>query len=88
MEPLFRRTRLTKREVSRILENFIDGKGDRWDWDDFVSGLSLEDDYLEKIRTRCDGLSEEFPPDKPGEYCNEQGREVIRGYIRELRNST
>ncbi len=36
-----------------------------------------------KLSNRA-GLSEEFPPNAPNEYCNEQGRDVIRGFIREM----
>ncbi len=78
---------LARQEVAHILQDFLDGTGGKWDWDDFTSAMSLEDPYLEKIRTRCLLLDREFPPAKRGEYCNEQGLEVIRGYIRELTKS-
>jgi hypothetical protein len=80
--------KLTKQEIAQILEDFLEGKGSSWAWDDFISGMSFEDKHLEDIRLRCDGLSGEFPPDRQGEYCNEQGRAVIRDYIEQLRNSS
>jgi hypothetical protein len=76
--------KLSRDEIAQILENFLQGKGNPWDWDDFTSGMSLEDSHLEEIRIRCSGLSEEFPPDRPYEYCNEKGRDIIRIYIRQL----
>jgi hypothetical protein len=79
--------RLTREEVARILQNFLDGNGSPWDWDDVTSGMSFENSYLEDIRVRCAGLGEEFPPAKATEYCSEQGLEVIRAYIRELTKS-
>jgi hypothetical protein len=42
------------------------------------------DEFLEGIRMRCAGLGQEFPPNNPDEYCNEQGRDVIRDYMRQL----
>lgn len=77
--------KLSNQEVAQILEDFLEGKGSRWAWDDFTLGMSFEDKNLEEIRSRCVGLSQEFPPDNPNEFCNEQGRNVIRGYVKQLR---
>jgi hypothetical protein len=77
--------KLSNQEVAQVLEDFLDGKGTRWAWDDFTLGMSFEDKHLEDIRIRCVGLSQEFPPNNLNEYCNEQGRNVIRGYIIQLR---
>jgi hypothetical protein len=74
-------------QVAKILQNFLRGAGGKWDWDDFASAMSFEDPYLERIRTRCILLDREFPPARLGEYCNEQGLEVVRTYVRELTKS-
>ncbi|HEY2168427.1 MAG TPA: hypothetical protein VGJ30_02290 [Candidatus Angelobacter sp.] len=76
---------LSNQEVAQILEDFLDGKGSQWAWDDFTLGMSFEDKHLEEIRIRGMGLSQEFPPSNPNEYCNEQGRKVIRDYATQLR---
>lgn len=86
MTAYMRKYKLTYEEVAQVLENFIEGKGGPWAWDGFTLGMSFDDNYLEDIRKRCVGLSEEFPPQNPHEYCNEQGRGVIRGFIAELRS--
>ena len=80
--------RLSRQEVAQILEDFLEGRGSRWAWDDFTLGMSFEDKYLEEIRKRSVRLSKEFPPDKPGEYCNEQGLAVLRSFIQDLRGLT
>ena len=80
--------KLSGQEVADILEGFLEGRGGPWAWDDFISGTPFEDKQLEEIRKRCDGLGEEFPPANPGEYCNEQGRDVIRTYIKRLKRSS
>jgi len=77
--------RLSNQEVAQILEDFLEGRGSQWAWDDFTLGMSFDDKGLEDIRIRCVGLSKEFPPNNSSEYCNEQGREVLRGYIKQLR---
>jgi hypothetical protein len=77
---------MSNREVAKILEDFLEGTGNPPAWDGFTLGMSFEDERLEQIRIRCAGLSQEFPPNAPNEYCDEQGRDVIRGFIRELRS--
>jgi hypothetical protein len=78
---------LGRLEVAQILENFLQGAGGPWDWDDFISVGNVADDRLKQIQRHVNLLSDEFPPEKPGEYCNEQGRDVIRRYIAELRRA-
>jgi len=73
-------------EVAQILENFLEGTGGPWDWDDFISVGDVADERLRQIQQHVNLLSEEFPPEKPGEFCNQQGRDVIRSYIVELRS--
>ena len=72
-------------EVAQILEDFLEGKGSRWGWDDYISGMSFEDKRHEEIRIRSASLDQEFPSANPNEYCNEQGRSVLRDYIKQLR---
>ena len=79
------RKTLEKLEVAQILEDFLEGTGGPWAWDDFLSVTAVADERLEQIQRHCNLLSEEFPPEKPGEYCSAQGREIIRRYIEELR---
>ena len=78
---------LGKLDVAQILENFLEGTGGGWDWDDFISVGKVADERLKQIQRHVNLLSHEFPPEKADEYCNEQGRDVIRGYIAELRRS-
>ena len=76
--------KLSSLEVAKILQDFLDGTGDAHLWDKFTHGMSLEDRHLDAIRIRCAGLSEAFPAIEFGHYCNDQGFEVIRPYIRAL----
>jgi hypothetical protein len=74
MTPWIKKYKLSKQEVAKILEDVLEGTGARWDWDDFTQGMTLEDPYLDQIGSRCSNLSEEFPPERPNECCNERGR--------------
>lgn len=54
------------------------------DWDDFIADPA-SDPEVERIRLHCLTLPQEFPPAEPNEYCNQQGIEVLHGYVRRLR---
>jgi hypothetical protein len=77
----------TPAQVAKFLEDFLNSTGPKWEWDDFLS-TPLADAELEKIRKRCQKLDLEFPPAKPGDWCNEQGLAVVRSYVEQLRAST
>jgi len=76
---------LTREQVTKILEDFLDGTGGDWDWEAFTEGGVLSDSRLEEIRLRSLGLPTEFPPATRHEYANAKGRQVLRDYILELR---
>ena len=86
MSPYLKKYKLSNQEEARILEDFLQGEGRPSAWDGFTLGMSLDNKLQEEIRIRCLRLSEEFPPDNSNEYCNEQGRTVIRDYITQLRS--
>ena len=50
--PFNRPIRRTPDDVVLYLRNFIEGTGDKWDWDDFVS-IKIDDPRLEDIRARA-----------------------------------
>ncbi len=74
---------LTATDVRRILVSFLDGSSGPWDWDDFTS-IPVADPTLDSIRERCAGLWQEFPPERPNEYCSDAGADVIQQFIRQL----
>jgi len=74
----------TAAEVADTLERFVQGTSNEWEWDDFLTH-PLGDPRLEQIRLRCAQLDEEFPTNDQC-YCNEQGVDVIRGFISQLRS--
>jgi hypothetical protein len=86
MHSSFHRRKLMAKDVRDILVRFLDGTGTPEEFDTFVS-VPIEDPRLDAISKRCDGLPSEFPPKVAGHYCDEGGVEVIRQYIRELRDN-
>jgi hypothetical protein len=73
-----------RQEAADLIEGFLQGSLGVWAWDDFIS-VSQRVPELEQIRRECADLPHQFPPEQPGEYCNQQGLQVLRGYLRQLR---
>jgi hypothetical protein len=74
-------------EVANTLEDFVEGTGGKWDWDDYITATTFPDDpYLQEVQSRMVNLSGEFPAGPHAGYCGVDGFEVIRAYVRDLRN--
>jgi len=73
---------MTRAEVANTIQQFLDGTGSDWDWDDFCS-FEIADPALDAIRQRCIGIHDEFPA-KTG-YCDERGEAVLREFVARLR---
>jgi len=74
----------TPDEVSRIIDQFLDGTSGKWDWDDFCS-IKIEDPELDHIRDLCSSACFAYPPTEKGHYFSAQGRDYLRAIARELR---
>ena len=77
-------TQRTKPEVADIIENFLDGAGGKWDWDDFCY-FSITDPYLDSVRIQCSELSLNCPTTEKGHYCSQAGFEIMRELVAKLR---
>jgi hypothetical protein len=86
LEALSELMSLTKAEVASYIENFLEGTGASWDWDDFIS-VRLSDPFLEEIRLLCAGLPELYPPAQKGAYCNDEGLQELRRILESLKGS-
>jgi len=75
---------MNQNEIADLIERFLNGTGDEWEWDDFIS-MRLTDPGLESIRVRCAKLPLEFPPSRPNEYCGDDGRIVLKQLVKMLR---
>lgn len=68
---------MNKKELAELLKAFVGGRSGKWDWDDFISVPQREPE-IERIRTRLLTIDREYPPTKPGQYCNDEGaRELL-----------
>ena len=72
--------RYTRAQVADIIEQFLEGTGDRWAWDDFTS-IKIVDPDLDAIRRRCSELY-----DGTGhQYCGPEGFNEMRLMVEGLR---
>jgi hypothetical protein len=76
----------TQKEIAQVIEDFLSGKGGRWDWDDFTSIRINDTPELDAIRIRCATLPDSHPPDRPGCYCNDEGIRVLESILNDLRS--
>ena len=75
----------TREEIANTIENFVNGSGGPWDWDDFIS-LRIADEELEGIRIECLRTQSEYPGG-PNQWCNKSGLEVLRGLAKRIRST-
>ena len=75
---------MSKEEAAVEIEKFLEGKGGDWDWDDFIT-ISQKDPYLDRVRIKCSSVFYDYPAGKEGGYCSEEGYEVLRNLVKELR---
>ena len=72
--------KMTRDEVAKTIENFVNGTGGTWDWDDFLS-IRLQDAELDAIRKKCASVRDEFPPPSGDrQYCSDAGTQVLREF--------
>jgi hypothetical protein len=64
----------TREEVEKSIEDFVNGSGGPWDWDDFIS-CRIADEELEEIRIKCLRTQPEHPSGAIG-WCNGRHRGV------------
>jgi len=71
-------------EVIAIIEDFAEGTGGTWDWDDFVS-IRIRDPLLESIRIECAEMPDNYPPTTIGFYCGDEGLSRLHRIAADLR---
>jgi hypothetical protein len=74
----------TPEEVANTIEGFVNGTGDQWAWDEFIS-IRIDDPELEAIRQKCVAIRDQFPPSDPKAYCSEAGFAEMRQIVQNLR---
>jgi hypothetical protein len=77
----------THEEVAKAIEDFLQATGGDHDWDDFLN-WRIADPFLESVREKCGDIYEEYPATEKGHYCGDEGVEVLRGLLKEVRTKT
>ena len=75
---------MTYLEAAQTIDDFLDGKGKDYDWDDFTS-VKISDPYLDQVRIQCGEVHDKFPPTQKGHYCSADGLVVLRKLASEIR---
>jgi hypothetical protein len=73
----------SRKDVSQVILDFLEGTGARWAWDDFVS-VPIRDPELERVRRTAAALPDRFPPGLAGGYCGDEGLDILRRLAEEL----
>jgi hypothetical protein len=84
IRPKKKKLRQAYEEAASAIEAFVDGRGEKWDWDDYIS-VRRGDAYLDSVRLRCAGAPDKYPPKKDGHYCSPDGMLVLRSLAVEIR---
>lgn len=71
------------REAIDTIEEFLNGTGNMWAWDDFLS-VPPRDPMVTTIQGFCRQLRTDYPPTDRREYCNEDGKLRLRLYLAEV----
>ena len=77
----------TPNEIANTIEDFLNGTGGMWDWDDFIS-VPLKDPKLDAIRRECVYVEYDFPPQDKGQWCSEAGCKALRDIARRIRETS
>ena len=71
-------------QAADAIDRFLQSRGEPYDWDDFTS-VRCSNPVVEAARLRCIAIRDEYPPERPSEYCNSRGLEVLRELAASLR---
>ena len=74
---------LARSRAAAVILAFLDGSCKPYDWDDFTS-VRHQDPLIETARRRCVEIHDQYPPETPGRYCNNEGLELLRAIADEL----
>jgi hypothetical protein len=76
--------KMTREEIAKTIEGFVNRTDGKWDWDDFLA-IRLQDAELDEVRKKCVSVRDEFPPSDDRQYCSEAGMQVLRDLVVTLR---
>jgi hypothetical protein len=74
---------MTKGELASLINSFVNGTCDEWDWDDFTS-VRQKDPDIEQIRKRINLIPKEFPSNVSTSWCNQGGIKVLLDIVERI----
>jgi len=80
---------LTRNEAADLLERFVDGTCDPWEFDDFTS-VRHKDPFVQWAAHTSARMDADYPPERNrrGAFCSEAGLARFREIIALLRDET
>ena len=70
-------------EAMVTIREFLDGTGNMWEWDDFLS-VPPRDPAVIAIQGFCRQLRADYPPLNTRDYCSAAGKDRLRTFIANL----
>lgn len=70
-------------EIALVLERFIEGTGDQWEFDDTIS--LRWPPHIEALRLEIIDLPRRYPSKEPDQYCGSDGVNKLRSIVSELK---
>ena len=74
-----------RQECVKVIASFLDGSCGDYDWDDFIS-IKSSDSLVQLVKDYCADSDFLYPPDKTGQWCNEQGAQKLEELVQLLKN--
>lgn len=75
----------TREEIIQIITNFLEDKGDDYEWDDFTT-IPLKTPELEKIRRNCYEVYCQYPSGRRDKWCSDKGIERLKEILSEVQS--
>jgi hypothetical protein len=80
--------KLSRAAAADVIERFLSGQTDEYEWDDFTSCRYSDAAVDEAARRSCAVRDEHPPPPGSHAYCSESGLAALRQVALRLRKST
>lgn len=70
-------------EAIATIRDFLDGRGNPWAWDDFLS-VPPSDPEVVRLQGFCRKLAYDYPPQESTEFCSSAGMDRLRAEVDQL----
>ena len=60
-------------EMAEVIERFVGGESDPWEWDDLISIVVKNDSEAEALRLEAAATADGYPSDESTHWCSPAG---------------